>query len=171
MNLLIHGLLDYGRLGHVEVGLVNVSLEKVIEKALFGLAYEIRASTAEVQVLDPLTEALANADVLEAVVTNLLENAIKFIHPGTRPQVRVWSELRESRVRLWVKDNGIGIDPQFHERIFAAFETLPSGGRNHGTGIGLAIVKLGVQRMGGHVGVESQLGAGSRFWIELPVPP
>lgn len=170
MDLLIQGLLDYGRLGHVEVRLDKISLSEIVETALFGLAFEIQASSAKVQVLGTLGEALANANVLEAVVTNLLENAIKFVQPGSIPKVEIWSESGESWVRLWVKDNGIGIDPQFHERIFSAFETLSSVSLNHGTGIGLAIVKQGIQRMGGHVGVESRLGAGSRFWIELPVP-
>ncbi|HZR21558.1 MAG TPA: ATP-binding protein [Verrucomicrobiae bacterium] len=168
MDLLIQGLLDYGRLQHAELSLEQVSLDKVVGKALFGLNYEVRARGAEVQVIGPLPWVLANEFVLEAVVANLLENAMKFVSPGTVPRVQVWSEPRDSRVRLWVSDNGIGIDPKFHEKIFDAFEILPLGEHTHGTGIGLAIVMQGVRRMGGQVGVESQPGAGSRFWLELP---
>jgi signal transduction histidine kinase len=71
-------------------------------------------------------------------------------------------------VRLWVEDNGIGIDPQYHQKIFGMFERLVSDREFEGTGIGLAIVHKAVERMGGRVGVESQPGDGSRFWIELP---
>jgi signal transduction histidine kinase len=70
-------------------------------------------------------------------------------------------------VRIWIEDNGIGIDPKYQERIFQVFERLHGVETYPGTGIGLAIARKGVERMGGRVGVESQLGQGSRFWIEL----
>jgi len=72
------------------------------------------------------------------------------------------------RVRLWIEDNGIGIAPEHHERIFRVFERLHRATDYPGTGIGLAIVRKAMERMGGSVGVESALGRGSRFWIELP---
>src|SRR6185369_10906346 len=71
-------------------------------------------------------------------------------------------------VRLWIEDSGIGIRPEYHERIFRMFERLHGGDAYPGTGIGLAIVRKGVERMGGVVGVESHPGEGSRFWVELP---
>jgi signal transduction histidine kinase len=70
-------------------------------------------------------------------------------------------------VRCWVEDNGVGIAPDHRERIFGIFERLHGGDRHPGTGIGLAIVRKGVERMGGRVGVESTPGEGSRFWVEL----
>jgi len=73
-------------------------------------------------------------------------------------------------VRLWVEDNGIGIAPEYHERIFRVFERLHDIEAYPGTGIGLAIVRKGAERMGGRVGVESEVGKGSRFWVELPRP-
>jgi signal transduction histidine kinase len=89
---------------------------------------------------------------------------------------RVWgmavpdsaSPFAVSIVRLWVEDNGVGIDPKFHERIFGIFERLPGAEPSKGTGVGLAIVAKAVGRMKGRCGVESSLGHGSRFWIELP---
>ncbi|MCA1994949.1 MAG: histidine kinase, partial [Coleofasciculus sp. S288] len=72
-----------------------------------------------------------------------------------------------SKIRLWVEDNGIGIEPKYQERIFEVFERLHGSEIYPGTGTGLAIVRKGVERMGGRVGVESQLGQGSRFWMEL----
>ena len=71
-------------------------------------------------------------------------------------------------VRLWVEDNGIGIDPQYLDRIFGVFQRLHSTAEFPGTGVGLAIVQRAVERMGGALGVESEPGKGSRFWIELP---
>ena len=82
----------------------------------------------------------------------------------------MWAEHKnQGWIRLWVRDNGIGIKPEHSERIFRVFERLHGIERYPGTGIGLAIVRKGVERMGGHVGVESIPGQGSSFWIELKV--
>jgi len=97
-----------------------------------------------------------------------LANAIKFVAPGVQPQVRIWAEQHDQWVRLWVEDNGIGIHPTNQERIFRIFERLHGIEAYPGTGIGLAIVRKGVERMGSRVGVKSSLGQGSKFWLELP---
>jgi len=102
------------------------------------------------------------------VLVNLLANGIKFVPSDRAPEVRVRADARDGRVRLWVEDNGIGIAPEHHERIFRVFERLHPATNYPGTGIGLAIVRKAMERMGGRVGVESELGRGSRFWIELP---
>jgi signal transduction histidine kinase len=88
--------------------------------------------------------------------------------PGQAPEIQVRTERSNGTVRVWVEDNGIGIDPAHHKRIFAVFERLHQADKYAGTGIGLAIVRKAVERMGGKVGVESAPGEGSRFWIELP---
>ena len=76
--------------------------------------------------------------------------------------------MNKSTARLWIEDNGIGIASEHHERIFRIFERLDDSDAYSGTGIGLAIVSKGAERMGGRVGVESKAGEGSRFWLELP---
>lgn len=167
MDELISDLLEYGRLGHVELQLAKVHLQPVAERALFRLAYEIKIKQAEVKVAGPLPEVWANAEVLEQVLTSLTENALKFVAPGVTPRVQIRAERRGGKVRVWLEDNGVGIEPQYHRRIFGVFETLYPRRGYEGTGMGLAIVKQGVQRMGGEVGLESRLGAGSRFWLEL----
>ena len=88
--------------------------------------------------------------------------------PEVKPRIRIRARSEEGRARLWVEDNGIGIAPEHHATVFGVFQRLHTTERYPGTGIGLAIVRRGVERMGGRVGVESEAGRGARFWIELP---
>lgn len=90
---------------------------------------------------------------------------------GAAPAVRVRAERRAGRVRVWVEDDGIGIAPEHDARIFRVFERLHGSEAYPGTGIGLAIVKKAVERLGGEVGVESAPGQGSRFWNDLAAAP
>jgi signal transduction histidine kinase len=109
---------------------------------------------------------LAHEPTFGQCLVNLLSNALKFMAPNVRPNVRCCAEDRHEYSRIWVVDNGIGIPTAQHERVFRVFERL-HGTRYAGTGIGLSIVRKGIERMGGRVGVESEPGNGSRFWIEL----
>jgi len=102
---------------------------------------------------------------------NLVGNGLKFVASETKPQIEISTERRDEVVRICVKDNGIGIAPEYQERVFGLFERLHTNQSYPGTGIGLALVRKGVERMGGRVGLESTLGAGSRFWLELPAMP
>jgi signal transduction histidine kinase len=88
------------------------------------------------------------------------------VKPGASPRVVVRDELHDDWVRIVVEDNGIGVAPRHHERIFQVFERLHGLDEYPGTGIGLAIVKRVVERMGGRLGLDSDEGRGSRFWIE-----
>jgi signal transduction histidine kinase len=106
---------------------------------------------------------------MEEVVFHLLGNALKFVGPGVRPQIEIYGEERERTTRLWVSDNGIGIAPEHHAKIFRLFDRLHGTSSGYpGTGVGLAIVAKAMERLGGQAGVESALGQGSRFWVELP---
>jgi len=193
MDGLVQDLLAYGRLAHTAVPVSSLSLETEVTTVLGLFSEEIEARRATVDVCSPLPAVKANAAVLDQVLSNLISNALKFVPPETPPHVRICAEETTSRmeipaakangvpsldnrlsaldgkfVRFWVEDNGIGIDPEYHERIFRMFERLHGVGSYPGTGIGLAIVRKGVERMGGRVGVESTPGSGSRFWVELP---
>jgi signal transduction histidine kinase len=104
--------------------------------------------------------------VLTQCVSNLLGNAIKFVEPGVIPTVRIWSQnMADGKVRLFLRDNGVGIEREEHEKIFGIFQRVSKS--YEGTGIGLSIVKKGAERMGGGVGLQSELGKGSTFWLDL----
>jgi signal transduction histidine kinase len=115
-----------------------------------------------------LLPVMAHESSLTQAISNLLSNAKKFVAPGTIPKVEIWTERRDQQIRLWIKDNGIGINPKFQSRLFGMFERLNQDDHYEGTGIGLAIVRKAIEKMGGTVGVESDGIHGSSFWIELP---
>jgi CheY-like chemotaxis protein len=110
---------------------------------------------------------LGNDALLTQCFSNLLGNAVKFVPSGVKAKVRVHAERRDGVVKIWVQDQGIGIPKNAQSKLFGMFQKLDS--QYEGTGIGLAIVRKVIYRMGGKVGVESEPGAGSSFWVELPV--
>jgi signal transduction histidine kinase len=122
---------------------------------------------AKVSVLRPLPTVLAQPTILTQALGNLLRNAMKFVKPGTMPNIYIRAEELPYSVRICIDDNGIGIDQQYHDKIFNVFERLHRPEEYPGTGIGLAIVKKGIERLGGRVGLNSMPGKGSCFWIEL----
>jgi len=135
-------------------------------------AAEAKQKNASIEVKTPLPEVLANATALEQALSNLINNALKFVPPGIAPQIKIWAEEKvraedhRPMVRLCIQDNGVGIPPELHVKAFNVFERLHEG--YPGTGIGLAIVKKAVERMEGSVDLKSTPGQGSCFWIELP---
>ncbi len=167
MDAMTMDLLAYGRMARSEVTLGPVSLQKTWQAAAAQCEKLIEETHARVDVEEPLPMVRGQGPILTQVLANLLNNALKFVPEGKTPKVRLHAEDHNGAVRLWVEDEGIGIAPEYRERIFRVFERL-DGGRYKGTGIGLSIVRKGVERMGGRVGVESELGKGSRFWIDLP---
>jgi signal transduction histidine kinase len=166
MEGLIQDLLAYSRVSRVQMEPQRVPLAPVLAEARAQV--ESASPGAHIRVEEPLPVVWAHQATLVQVLANLLSNAVKFVPEGRAPDVRVRAESGNGRVRLWVEDNGIGIAPEHQERVFNVFERLHGGETYPGTGIGLAIVRKGMERMGGRAGVESRLDQGSRFWIELP---
>jgi PAS domain S-box-containing protein len=171
MDRLMLDLLDYSRLGRSDLDLQPVDTAQVVADARNLLAGELEEAQAVVSIDEPLLPLVAHAPMLVQAVVNLLGNAAKFVAPGTVPVIRVRTERRDAFVRLSVCDNGIGIAQDGQEKIFQVFERLHGTDAYPGTGIGLAIVRRVVERMGGRVGVDSFPDEGSTFWIELPAPP
>lgn len=168
MGELILDLLAYARLARAQFRLQRINLGQTVEGALRGFAGEIEVKRATVAVASPFPAVLGDQTTVEDALANLISNALKFTSPNVTPRIRIWAEEEDDRVRVWVADNGIGIEPQHQERIFGVFERLHQRAAYPGTGIGLAMVRKAMERMGGTVGVESRVGKGSRFWIELP---
>jgi signal transduction histidine kinase len=169
MDTLIADVLEFSRIARTGLPTCRLELRPAVDEALALLNSTIEAKAAKLELtIGPEVSVTAHQQTLVQVLTNLLANALKFVAEGTPPQVRIRAERRNpNRIRLWVEDNGIGIEPGQHARIFEVFQRLHGEEKYPGTGIGLALVKKGVERMGGQVGVESMPGLGSRFWIEL----
>jgi PAS domain S-box-containing protein len=211
LDALITDVLNYSKIAQQELDLYPVHLEELIDGIVESYP-NLQASKLDLEVDRPLPAVLANAGALTQVISNLLDNAVKFVKPGMKPRVRIRAELRTSArtahlrgqiesamaestssppsnvdlalgfsegrrtalegpiARLWFEDNGIGIPSESLERIFGMFQRLHRQDQYDGTGIGLAIVRKAVDRMGGATGVESAPGHGSRFWVELRQP-
>ena len=169
MERLIGDLLDYSRLSRAALVIEPVPLERPLRQALAELAQQLTERAAEVDAATPLPTVLGNEVVLVQVLINLIGNAALYVRAGEPPRIRVrGTSGAKGSTRLTVADDGIGIAPEDQARIFQPFERLHGVERYPGSGIGLAIVRKGIERMGGRVGVESAPGRGSCFWFELP---
>ncbi|GBE91219.1 CHASE3 domain-containing protein [Nostoc cycadae] len=172
MDTLITDLLSYSRLGRIQIPIQPVDLNTVVREALKQLDAQIKEHQAQIIIDHALPQVMAHRSTLVQVLTNLLNNAIKFVKPDDLPIVHICFEEYIQENITWIKlsvvDHGIGIAPEHQERIFRVFERLHGVEIYPGTGIGLAIVRKALERMSGLCGVQSQLGTGSRFWIALP---
>ncbi|MEX0834028.1 MAG: PAS domain S-box protein [Actinomycetota bacterium] len=169
MDDMIRDLLSYSRLTRADIELSSVDLADVLNDVREQFSGELQDRGGAVHVEEPLPLVRAHRPTLTHVLLNLLTNAVKFVEEGTAPMIEITAERSGPSVTLRVKDNGIGIAPEHQERIFGMLERLHGVDTYEGTGIGLAIVRRGAERMGGRVGVESRAGKGSTFWVELPV--
>jgi signal transduction histidine kinase len=173
MDLLITDALNYSRAVRQELPLAPIDVGQILEGMLETYP-QFLAHKPRIQVDGPLPVILGNEAGLTQCFSNLIGNALKFVEPDKEPDVRVWAEPVGNQadanaggpwVRIWVEDQGIGISETMLPRVFHMFAR---GSRKYeGTGIGLALVRKVVQRMGGRVGVQSEQGKGSRFWVEL----
>ena len=167
MDALIDGLLQYGTLTHRDLEIGPVDLEGVWREVLSdGLKHDAQQRGASLQRLEALPMVLGHALVLRTALHNLISNALKYGRPEGA-MVTVRAETSGSEVILYVEDNGIGIAPEHQAKIFGLFERLHSQEDYEGTGLGLAMVKRGIERLGGRITVRSQPGLGSVFAIHL----
>ncbi len=166
MKQLIEDLLAYSRVGTLGKAFKPVALEAALRRAISNLRAAIEEAGAAVT-YDALPSVEADAMQLAQLFQNLIGNALKF-RSASVPRIHVSSLEKETEWEFGVNDNGIGIEPQYFERIFMVFQQLHNKGEYPGTGIGLAICKKVVERHGGRIWLESRLGEGSTFHFTLP---
>lgn len=177
MDQLITDSLNYSKAVRHDFTLEPVDLHELLQ-GMLDTYPNLLPDQADIQLAADLPVVLGSQAALTQCFGNLLGNAVKFAQPGTKAQIRVRAEaarrgeggtLKPALVKVWVEDNGIGISHAMQDRIFGLFERAST--EHEGTGLGLAIVRKLVQRMGGEVGVQSEPGLGSRFWIDLRRAP
>lgn|GEM_PF-948093 len=184
MDSLIQDVLGLSEIILKPIKMASVDVDALV-KTLVQERTDFASGRAEIKVDSPLFPMHGNEASLSQCVSNLMSNALKFVKPGARPYVHIWTDevapwIQEPSassdqtepdtpiIRLWIEDHGIGIANDQYERIFQIFQRLHGSSNYEGTGIGLAIVRKAIDRMGGAVGVLSEVGEGSRFWLELP---
>jgi signal transduction histidine kinase len=167
MDNLITDLLQYSKVSIQEVVLLPVDLNKIIGKAVFMLNEDINNKKAVIRIKPGLPQVIAFAPAMVIVFTNLISNALKFVDERTIPLISISGSLKGGKAIIRFRDNGIGIPSEKHKLIFEVFEKLHGIESYPGYGIGLAIVKKSLERMGGEVSVLSEVGKGSTFVLKL----
>jgi PAS domain S-box-containing protein len=166
---LIQDVLAYHNYARNEFPLAPVDLDQIVTEIMETYA-NLQPSKISIRVERPLGWVMAHDTLLIQCISALLNNAAKFVAPGLKSEIVLRTEDDAGEIVLWVEDQGIGIAPQYHQKIFDIFQILNP--RTYpGTGIGLPLTKKAVERMHGRVGVESEAGHGARFWIALPKAP
>jgi light-regulated signal transduction histidine kinase (bacteriophytochrome) len=167
MQNLINDLLEFSRVAKSTRELETVNSEFILHQVQSNLKIMIKENNATVS-HDPLPDVLIDPTQMIQLFQNLIANGIKF-HGDDPPKIHITAEKKEIEWLFSVQDNGIGIDPHYSERIFEIFKRLHTREKYYGTGIGLAICKRIVERHGGRIWVESELGQGSTFYFTLPM--
>jgi light-regulated signal transduction histidine kinase (bacteriophytochrome) len=167
MQTLINDLLAYSRVGTQGKPFKLTDYGEVLKRALLQLKITIEETGAVITHDDSLPEVMADEGQLTQVLQNLVGNAIKFGGEQV-PHIHLGAKQVEGEWVFSVKDQGIGMDPQYKDRIFLIFQRLHNRAEYRGTGIGLAICKRIIERHGGRIWVESELNQGSTFYFTIP---
>lgn len=163
-------LYNFLTIGKEVINIEKILLSEIIERIKKDLAQEIEAKNASVE-LENETEFYADKNLIEVIMRNLIKNAILYSKKDIPPKIKIYVEKKNNEIIIEVKDNGIGIPEKDLENIFQMFYRLHSIKTHRGSGLGLSIVKKCVELMNGRVWVESKIGEGSRFFINLPYKP
>jgi PAS domain S-box-containing protein len=166
MKALINDLLAYSRVKTGEQNFAQFETGKAVEQAITNLQMQINESGAEI-ICSSLPVILGNEAQFVQLFQNLLSNSIKF-HGAEAPKIKINAVQNDNMWKFSVQDNGIGIEPQYVDRIFIIFQRLHTKDRYPGTGIGLAICKKVVEHHGGRIWAESTPGDGTTFWFTIP---
>jgi signal transduction histidine kinase len=167
MQEIVDGVIEFARVERAERQLQPVALDQLVQQCLQHLEQEVEQHQAMVVVDGELPLVQGNVVLLLLALTNLVSNALKFVAPGVRPMVTIRAATTRQVCRLEIEDNGIGIAPEDHSRLFRPFVQLHGVEVYEGVGLGLATVRKAVELMGGRIGIISRIGQGSVFWLEL----
>ncbi|MDF1614521.1 sensor histidine kinase [Desulfurivibrio dismutans] len=170
MQQLVDGLLAYSRMERRQEQPRPVNLADLVRDVLAGFGEELATHGVELAVEVPEELITVDPEGLSMVLRNLVDNAVKFSQGSRPPRLFIGAEISSQRLLLKVRDNGIGFDMKFGERIFEIFSRLDNARQVAGTGVGLAMVRRAVQRLGGRLEVASAPGDGTVFELEIPLP-
>jgi PAS domain S-box-containing protein len=168
MASLIEGLLAYSRMEHREMLLGRIDLRSMLQELVGEVEERTRTCGARIEMQLPSVEVRGDREGLGVVFRNLIENALKFTQQGVPPLIEIGARVADGSVVVSVRDNGIGFDQDYHDKIFEIFQRLHGRDEYEGTGIGLALARKAMQRMGGRIWAESRAGTGATFFVELP---
>ena len=169
MHQLIEDLLHYSRMERRTLQSVSIDLSELVQAVVAERAEELTQGGVSLRLeLQPLV-VCADRDGLSIVLRNLVENAVKFSRNAQPPTLEIGARAERDQALLWVRDNGIGFDMRFQDRIFEIFQRLQRAEDYPGTGVGLALVRKAMQRMNGRVWATSAPGEGATFFLEIPL--
>ncbi len=168
MGVLIDELLAFARVGRAELQRSQVDLAALVETVIRNLHATFEGRDVEWQI-GALPEVQADAGLLRQVWTNLVDNALKYTRSRARTVIEIGSKPHEGEFLFYVRDNGVGFDPQYAGKLFGVFQRLHQTEEFEGTGIGLANVRRVIQKHGGRTWAEAELGVGATFYFTLPV--
>jgi signal transduction histidine kinase len=168
MGQLIDDLLAYARLGRAGIRRGPVALHDILTPLAEEFAGRVKEIGGTLEIADDLPTVMGDKTLLTQIFTNLLDNALTYRRADVSVQVTVTHQAEDKAVIVRVSDNGIGIAPEYQEKIFDIFQRLHSQEEYSGAGIGLATVKKSVEMLGGRLWVESEVGKGSAFFVRLP---
>lgn len=169
MDHLINDLLTYARLGRRTIQYRSVDLADLLGHIVLTLSEQIEKTGAEIELPNTLPILQTDPFLLTQILTNLIENAIIYHQPNLKPHIVLTCQLEVDQVVVGIADNGLGIPPEYHDKIFNIFQRLHHQDDYDGNGIGLCLVKKALDLLSGHISIESIEGNGSIFWIILPL--
>jgi light-regulated signal transduction histidine kinase (bacteriophytochrome) len=166
MKQLVNDILAFSKVGSAAEALQPVDIQQIIDEIKIMQRSEIELSKARF-VCSPMPEVNTLKTPLKQVFSNLVSNALKYRRADTAPIIEITASETASHYQFLVKDNGIGVSPEYFEKIFIIFKRLHAKDEYNGTGIGLAIVKKNVELLGGRIWIESEPGEGSTFYFTI----
>ena len=170
MNLFIDGILSYSKLGRSDLRVNELDMDSLIKRIVEELLkLEPKGRKINLRIIEPLPKVFADQLMMWQIFQNLLSNALKYTSKELQAEIEIGGKKTDHSTLLYVKDNGIGFDITYHDKIFGVFKRLVDEQDYPGTGVGLAIVNRAVQRHGGKIWAESKVGVGTCFFLELPI--